>query len=241
MFEKRLDALRARLTESGAYVALITDDDSVYYLTGCYDYLHMEFGRPAILVIPADGPGLLITPTMEIDMAEAATRVNRIAPWNDGMGNEWREEIPAVIGQAARIAIEPDRMPPVVHACIKSVAGADRLCSVTPIIEEMRMIESQEELNLAGHAGEVSMAMMDAGRGAIGDGVAEFEVALAISAAGTRKAADLPRNIMPIAACRRTHISCKLWPRARKSPSRITVPARGLCAAASLCSCVSAA
>ena len=30
-------------------MALITDDDNVYYLTGYYNYLHMEFGRPTIL------------------------------------------------------------------------------------------------------------------------------------------------------------------------------------------------
>ena len=32
----------------------------------------MEFGRPTILVVPADGESLLITPTMGLDMAEAA-------------------------------------------------------------------------------------------------------------------------------------------------------------------------
>ncbi|MFT5504170.1 MAG: Xaa-Pro dipeptidase [Gammaproteobacteria bacterium] len=35
-------------------LAIITDDDSVYYLTGYYDYLHMEFGRPTILIIPRE-------------------------------------------------------------------------------------------------------------------------------------------------------------------------------------------
>jgi Xaa-Pro aminopeptidase len=55
----------------------------------------------------------------------------------------------------------------------------------------MRMIKSGEELQLARHAGDVAMAMMDAARATIGDGVAEYEVALATSQAGTRKAADL--------------------------------------------------
>jgi Xaa-Pro dipeptidase len=55
----------------------------------------------------------------------------------------------------------------------------------------MRMIKSAEELQLARHAGEVANAMMAAGRAAIGDGVPEFEVALATAEAGTRKAAAL--------------------------------------------------
>ena len=53
-------------------MALITDDDSVYYYTVFYDYLHMKFGLPTILAVSRDGGILLITPSMEMDMAEAA-------------------------------------------------------------------------------------------------------------------------------------------------------------------------
>ena len=37
MFKARMTALRERLAVSGINVALITDDDSVYYYTGYYD------------------------------------------------------------------------------------------------------------------------------------------------------------------------------------------------------------
>lgn len=53
------------------------------------------------------------------------------------------------------------------------------------------MIKSAEELQIARHAGQVATAMMLAGRNAIKDDLAEFEVALATAAAGTRKAAEL--------------------------------------------------
>ena len=46
MHFERMDELRRRLGEAGFDLALITDDDTVYYLTGYYDYLHMDFGRP---------------------------------------------------------------------------------------------------------------------------------------------------------------------------------------------------
>ena len=97
MFEGRLHDLRQRLAEANVDVALITDDDNVYYLTGYYDYLHMEFGRPTILVVPKDGPSLLITPVIDQRFAEATARVDRIAGWNDGMGEEWREELPGIL------------------------------------------------------------------------------------------------------------------------------------------------
>ena len=53
-------------------MALITDDDSVYYYTVFYDYMHMKFGLPTILAVSRDGGSLLITPSMEMDLTEAA-------------------------------------------------------------------------------------------------------------------------------------------------------------------------
>ena len=191
MFRDRISRFQSSLAEADIDVALITDDDNVYYLTGYYDYLHMEFGRPTILVIPREGEVLLITPTIDLNSAQSAARVDRIAAWNDGMGDEWREELPLVIKGAKNIAIEPENMPPPVRAYVNDLVGAEKLTSATPILNGMRMIKSSEELQLARHAGEVATAMMNAGREAIVAGVPEFEVAIATSEAGTRKAAHL--------------------------------------------------
>ena len=191
MFRDRLNRFQSKLAKNGIDVALITDDDNVYYLTGYYDYLHMEFGRPTILVVPRDGDTLLITPTIDLNTAQAAAQVDRIAPWNDGMGNEWREELPDAVKGASRVAIEPDHMPPLVRAYVNDLVDAGKFDTATPILAEMRMIKSAQELQLARHAGEVASAMMAAGRAAIGNGVPEFEVAIATSQAGTRKAAEL--------------------------------------------------
>ncbi|HEY5738436.1 MAG TPA: Xaa-Pro peptidase family protein [Gammaproteobacteria bacterium] len=191
MFSRRLDDLRRRLHENGLDAAVITDDDNVYYLTGYYDYLHMEFGRPTLLVVPKHGDSLLITPTIDLAMAESSARVDRIAAWNDGAGNEWREELPAMLRGLQSVAIEPQHIPPPVRAYLDSLLDGTALRDLTPLLAAMRMIKSAEELQLARHAGEVAGAMMSAGREAIADGVAEFEVALATSQAGTRKAAEL--------------------------------------------------
>lgn len=191
MFRNRLTLFQNKLAEKNIDLALLTDEDNVYYLTGYYDYLHMEFGRPTILVVPQNGPVVLITPTIDLNAAQSAAQVDRIAPWNDGMGNEWREELPKAIRNTTTIAVEPDHMPPVVRAYVSEVIDTQRLGNATALLSAMRMIKSPEELQLARHAGEVATAMMVAGRGAIADGVPEFEVAIATSQAGTRKAADL--------------------------------------------------
>ena len=191
MFADRLSSFQRRLFDAGIDVALITDDDNVYYLTGYYDYLHMEFGRPTILVVPKDGETLLITPMIDFNSATHAARVGRIAPWNDGMGNEWRQELPGAIKMAGKIAIEPDHMPPSVRIYVDDLVERSKITTASPILNKMRMIKSVEELQLVRHAGEVATAMMQAGKAAIGDGVAEFEVAIATSQSGTRKAAEL--------------------------------------------------
>jgi Xaa-Pro aminopeptidase len=191
MFRNRLTLFQNKLAEKNIDLALITDEDNVYYLSGYYDYLHMEFGRPTILVVPQNGPVVLITPTIDLNAAQSAAQVDRIAPWNDGMGNEWREELPKAIRNTTTIAVEPDHMPPMVRAYVSEVIDTQRLGNATALLSAMRMIKSPEELQLARHAGEVATAMMLAGRGAIADGVPEFEVAIATSQAGTRKAADL--------------------------------------------------
>lgn len=191
MFERRIDALAERMRDAEIDLALITDDDSVYYFTGYYDYLHMAFGRPTLLLVWRDGATLLITPAIDYNSARDHARVDRIEPWNDGLGAEWREHLPAALGAAHRIAIEPQLMPPPVRAYVEQQAGGRPFADIEPIVAEMRMVKSDQELQLARHAGEVASAMMQAGREAIGDGVAEFEVALATAAAGTRKAAEL--------------------------------------------------
>lgn len=193
MFEARMNILRERLRDGGIDLAFITDDDSVYYFTGYYDYLHMEFGRPTILAVFADGPSHLVTPAMEKAMADATAKVDHISYWRDGVGQQWGEALSLLAGKARRIAIEPLRMPAVVRNFLDEHGVTDPK-TVSPIIENMRMIKSEEELALARHAGLVASTMMDAARATIGDGVPEFEVALAASAAGTRKAAELLRT-----------------------------------------------
>ena len=191
MFEKNMNIFRQHLEKNDIDVALITDDDNVYYLTGYYDYLHMDFGRPTILVVVREGPSILITPSIDFNSAEALARVDRIASWNDGVGNEWREELPNVVMKPVKVAIEPHNIQPVVHSFLIELIEAKKLEDASSILSDMRMIKSDKELQLARHAGEVANAMMTEGRAAIGSGIAEYEVALATSQAGTRMAAEL--------------------------------------------------
>ncbi len=191
MFEKRMKEFREKLLVTDIKVALITDEDSVYYLSGYYDYLHMEFGRPTILVVPKDGDTFLVTPAIDLNTATEHARVDRISAWNDGMGSEWREDLSSIAHGLGRVGIEVGHMPALVRSYVSELVGQEKITTITPILSEMRMIKSDQELQLARHAGQVANAMMNAGRRAIAANIPEFEVAIATSEAGTRKAAEL--------------------------------------------------
>ena len=97
LFQERLADLRDRMCEQEIDTALVTDDDNIFYLTGYYDYLHMEFGRPTIFVVHQQGQSLLITPQIDENSARSLAHCDEIFSWNDGVGDEWREKLPNLI------------------------------------------------------------------------------------------------------------------------------------------------
>jgi len=194
MFKKNLENLRKSLQKNNIDIAIISDDDSLYYFTGYFDYLHMSFGRPTLLLVPKDSDSVLITPLIDVHLVSKNCPVDKIITWNDGVGNEWREHLPKYIKKNLNIGIEKFKISTLVLNYISSLTEEKFLSNITPTLDSIRMIKTEEELKIAKSAGKVAEAMMNAGKEAIGDNVPEYEVALATSQAGTRKAAEILKN-----------------------------------------------
>ena len=194
MFKKNLEKLKQDLTKNNIDLAIITDDDSIYYFTGYYDFLHMSFGRPTLLLVPKDADTLLITPLIDAHLVKENCPVDKIITWNDGVDNEWREELPKYIKKNTNVAIEKLKISTLVLNYISSLYEQKLFKNISPILDLIRMIKTEEELKIAKSAGKVAEAMMHAGKDAIGHNVPEYEVALATSQAGTRKAAEILEN-----------------------------------------------
>ena len=194
MFKKNLEKLKQDLTKNNIDLAVITDDDSIYYFTGYYDFLHMSFGRPTLLLVPKDADTLLITPLIDAHLVKENCPVDKIITWNDGVDNEWREELPKYIKENTNVAIEKLKISTLVLNYISSLYEQKLFKNISPILDLIRMIKTEEELKIAKSAGKVAEAMMHAGKDAIGHNVPEYEVALATSQAGTRKAAEILEN-----------------------------------------------
>ena len=197
MFAENLQKLKKKMSENNIDLSIITDDDSIYYFTGYHDFLHMDFNRPTILLVPKDEQSILITPLLDVLLVPEDTPVDKIETWNDGIGEEWRECLPKIIGKYNKIFFERYKINATVSNYLAEIISGKIMGNITPIIDNIRMIKSDEELQIARHAGEVAMAMMDGAKSVIAHNVPEFEIALAQSEAGTRKAAELLKSHYP--------------------------------------------
>ena len=194
MFKNNLEKLKQDLNKNNIDLAIITDDDSIYYFTGYFDFLHMSFGRPTILLVPKNSDTLLITPLIDAHLVRKNCPVDKIITWNDGVDNEWREELPKYIKKNINVAIEKFKISTLVLNYLSSLFEQKLFKNITPILDLIRMVKTDEELKIARSAGKVAEAMMHAGKDSIGHNVPEYEVALATSQAGTRKAAEILEN-----------------------------------------------
>ncbi len=197
MFKNNLEKLRSKMKENNIELVVITDDDNLYYFTGYHDFLHMDFNRPTILLVPKDDQSILITPLLDVLLVPEDTPVDKIETWNDGIGEEWREFLPNIIKKNSNIFLEKYKINATVNNYLSELINNKTLGNITPIIDKIRMIKSKEELKIARHAGEVGMAMMEGAKSVIGHNVPEFEIAIAQAQAGTRKAAELLKSYYP--------------------------------------------
>lgn len=194
LFQRRTHELQRRLKDEGIDVLLVTNIDSIYYYSAYWGDLGLEFGRPTILVVASNGDVTLITPGSESLMAEAMTWIDDLRFYADGVGEEWRDPLRKALGTdvgKSRIAIESNDIPAVISNILSQEFNIDNPVDATPIIAQMRVIKSAEELHMIRQAGQVAVAMGSAGRDAMAVGVPEYEISLACLTAGTRKAAEI--------------------------------------------------
>lgn len=187
---KNTSALQVRLKDQGIDYALLTDEDSIAYFAGVWGYLGMEFGRPTMMLVPAQGACTIITPLMESEMVSEMTWVEDVRPWEDG-DQEWDTVLADALGPDRRfkLGLEQMKLHPSLSRFISEAYSSAVLEDISAAIGDIRMIKTPEEIDIMRQAGQVAIAMIEAGKAALGEGVPEYEVALAINAAGTRKAA----------------------------------------------------
>lgn len=187
---QRTEEFQRRLKDAGIEIAVITDESSIAYLAGFWGYLSVEFGRPTFLIVRPDEEPVVVTPLMESEMVAAMTWVSNVMTWEDAGDNRWENVLARAIGGAPqKIAVEIGALPAIVRNWFDDAMAGTVLEDVSPVLGDMRMIKSPEEIEVMRQAGEIAGAMMAAAEGALAEGAPEYEAALAVINAGSRKAA----------------------------------------------------
>ncbi|MCP5073632.1 MAG: aminopeptidase P family protein [Rhodobacteraceae bacterium] len=186
----RTTEFQRRMADANIDVAVLTDESSIAYLAGFWGYLSVEFGRPTFLIVRPDAPPTVITPLMESEMVGEMTWIEDVLTWEDAGVNSWENVLRKALGdRAGRVAAEVQAMPAIVRNWFDAQGDIGVLEDVAGTLGAMRMIKSPEEIAVMRQAGEIAAAMMAAAQGALSEGAPEYEAALAVIAAGTRKAA----------------------------------------------------
>lgn len=101
-------------------------------------------------------------------------------PWEDSGDNRWEKVLAqAVEGTSPQIGVEASALPAIVRNWFDERLPRTGLTNVSGLLGSLRMIKSPEEIEVTRQAGEIALS----------EGAPEYEAALAVIAAGTRKAA----------------------------------------------------
>ncbi len=187
---QRYTSLQLTMRDQGAPMAVLSDESSIAYYAGFWGYLGIEFGRPTFLIARADSAPIILTPLMESEMVAAMTWVEDIRTWQDSGENSWQNVLMGILGKSPdSIWLETLLLPAIARQFFDDRYDGHTLNSISPIISAQRMIKSAEEIGIMRKAGEIAAAMMGAAQGSLAEGVPEYESALAVIDAGSRKAA----------------------------------------------------
>jgi Xaa-Pro dipeptidase len=187
----RLQALQHQMAERDIPFAIFTDESSIAYLAGFWGYLGVEFGRPTMLIVYADKDPVVITPLMESEMVAAMTWVKDVRTWEDFGSNTWSKSLSMAIGnKPSDLWIERNSIPALIRNDLDEKYPDVPLKDIAPILGALRMIKSDLEIRVMKEAGAIAGAMMAAAHDSLGEGLPEYESALAVINAGSRKASE---------------------------------------------------
>ena len=123
-------------------------------------------------------------------MVGAMTWVDDIRVWEDIGRRNWGRVLGEVLGDSpSEIWIERNHLPAIVRNYLEENYPDVQLSDISPVLGALRIIKTPFEIEVMKQAGEIAGAMMTAAHDSLCEGAQEFESALAVIDAGTRKAA----------------------------------------------------
>jgi len=171
--QSRLESLRTLMNKNEIDSVLFTSIHNINYYS---DFLYCSFGRPYGLVVTADKA---TTISANIDAGQPYRRTyGENLVYTDWERDNYTKAVIELVGKSNKIGIEFDHV---------NLSLLEKLKNALPIIEfidvsqecmKLRMIKSDEEIELIRHGARIADIGGSACAEAISEGVPEYEVAL---------------------------------------------------------------
>jgi len=185
----RVRRVQSAMSALGLDIYLCADADNVAYLTNFYNFVHE---RPFILLVPARGDPIFLTPKLE----EPHVRARAVGPidlvhyfeFPAPAGQGWSDRLKEIVSARDRIGME-SRCPHFIEAALPSTP------MVRDVVDDQRMIKSPFEIGRIAYTGalmsEGHRLLLEAAR----PGQAIQELNAKVAGAMSRKLmADNPRT-----------------------------------------------
>lgn len=187
-YGQRLDALRRDMVARGLDVALLSQPENVFYLTGLD---HWGYFTPHLLIVPAEGEIVLVTRAMERVTVENQVQVARFVGHSDSeTAADAAARVLGGIGWRQRIGIESwsSGLPHGLALRLTETVPGAAWTDMTGAVDALRRRKSPAEQDCLRQAARISDAAAAAAIDAIRDGAREADIAAecqrAMTAAG---------------------------------------------------------
>jgi Xaa-Pro aminopeptidase len=127
---------------------------------------------------------------MESEMVAEMTWGEDIRVWEDFGARTWGAVMASALGEnPSEVWVERNTIPAIVRNYLDDTYVGVPIKDISLVLGTLCMIKSSFEISVMKEAGQIAGAMMAAAHGSLRIGVAEYESALAVIEAGSRKAA----------------------------------------------------
>lgn len=153
IYRERMNRVQNKLEDSGANLALLTPSPSFQYLAG-YEYLMRE--RLVALLLRRGTEPCIIAPAFEVPDHSHSTWVKNFISWEEDEDPYMKIKDEFSTLSENPIVMVDDSMPLGVYWGLeRAFSGFKRTLSITPIVDEMRLLKSENEIALMRKAGEI--------------------------------------------------------------------------------------
>lgn len=218
-YEARVTKVKGEMDKSGLDVLIIFKPENYYYLTG-FRGPHWFY---TCLIFPREKDPILTLPLIEVPNAQSASWVSHIQPFGTSLpyGASAKDNPVAHTAQLLKnegldkgtIGIELDAywQTPLMYDRLRQSLPDTRFVDSTVMIDNLRAIKSEAELNYIRQAAKILTKSMYAGINAVGEDKTENDVAAAIWDTLMAEGGE-PMAVMPyITSGPRTALHCRSW------------------------------